>query len=399
MATADSSPAPRWIADRMITQQSKGFGMFEEASRFQASGVDVIRLELGTSSIDTPAHIKQGAKDALDAGLVHYGNLQGVPELREALARKVKNLNGIDASPDEILVTNGLTQASFATFMATLNPGDEVIHLQPGYPQHPPKINLVGGKVVTVPLTSDFRPDPERVEAAITPRTKILLLVDPVNPVGSVYTRDELAALADIAIRHDLLVVTDEVYEFIVYDGRKHTSIASLPGMWERTVSMFGFSKAYAMEGWRLGYVVAPKPLLQQIMRVTMNESTHPCLFAQYGALAGSLDPLASVQEMVADYQRLRDIVHSRLNAMPGVTCHLPEGTIYAFPCIKEVGLSSAEFCHRLLTEKHVAVESGAFYGPTGEGYLRICFAAEPPERVLLAMDRMEEFVRELVKA
>lgn len=380
----------------MVTQQSKGFGTFEEATKLQATGVDIIRLELGTSSIDTPAHIKQGAKDALDAGLVHYGHLQGVPELREALAQKVRTLNGIEATADDVLITTGLTQAAFATFMATLDPGDEVIHLQPGYPQHPPKISLVGGTTVTVPMTPDFRPDPERVEAAITPRTKILLLVNPVNPVGTVYTKDELAQLADIAIRHDLLVVTDEVYEFIVFDGHTHTSIASLPGMWERTISMFGFSKAYGMEGWRLGYVVASRPLLQQIMRVTMNETTHPCLFAQYGALAAAVDPLRSVREMVEEYRRVRDLVHSRLNAMPGVSCHLPEGTIYAFPSIKGSGLTSAEFCHRLLAERHVAVESGSFYGEPGEGYLRICFAAEPPERVVEGMDRMEEFIRDL---
>ena len=161
------SGVEQWSADRMATQQKKGFGTYEEASRLEATGVELIRLELGTSSIDTPAHIKQGAKDALDAGLVHYGHLQGQPELREALANKVRTMNGIEATPDEILITNGLTQAAFATFMATLNPGDEVIHLQPGYPQHPPKIALIGGSVVTVPLTPSFRPDPERVEAAI----------------------------------------------------------------------------------------------------------------------------------------------------------------------------------------------------------------------------------------
>ncbi len=390
------SGVEQWSADRMATQQKKGFGTYEEASRLQATGVELIRLELGTSSIDTPAHIKQGAKDALDAGLVHYGHLQGQPELREALANKVRTMNEIEATPDEILITNGLTQAAFATFMATLNPGDEVIHLQPGYPQHPPKIALIGGSVVTVPLTPSFRPDPERVEAAITPRTKMLLLVNPVNPVGSVYTKDELSQLADIAIRHDLLVVTDEVYEFMVYDGHKHVSIASLPGMWERTITMFGFSKAYGMEGWRLGYAVAPQPLIQQIMRVTMNESTHPCLFGQYGALAAVTAPQTCVQEIVAEYQRVRDILHTRLNAMPGVSSHLPEGTIYTFPSIKDLGLTSAEFCHRLLTEKHVSMESGSFYGPPGEGYVRICFAAEPGERVIEAMDRMEEFVRDL---
>ena len=387
----------QWPAQRMATQQNKGFGTYEKASRLHATGVDdLIRLELGTSSIDTPAHIKQGAKDALDAGLVHYGHLQGQPELREALAEKVRTFNGIEATADEILVTNGLTQAAFATFLATLDPGDEVIHLQPGYPQHPPKIELIGGTVVPVPLTAGFRPDPERVEAAITPRTKILLLVNPVNPVGTVCTHDELAQLADIAIRHDLLVVTDEVYEYMVYDGRTHVSIASLPGMRERTVTMCGFSKAYGMEGWRLGYVVAVRPLIEQVMRVTMNESTHPCLFGQYGALVAVTAPQTCVQETVAEYQRVRDILHTRLNAMPGVSCHLPEGTIYAFPRVKDLGLTSAEFCHRLLTEKHVSVESGSFYGPPGEGYVRVCFAAEPSERVIEAMDRMEEFVRDM---
>lgn len=385
----------KWPAARMATQEGKGFGMYEKAARLEHGGADVIHLEVGRPSFDSPAHAKEAVKEALDAGIVHYGDLQGDADLREALAAKLKDFNRLPASPAEILITNGLTQASFATFMAALDPGDEVLVLEPYYPQHLPKIELIGGRVVPVPLrfSAGYRLDAEAVEAAVTDRTAILLLVNPANPVGTVFTLDELEALADIARRHDLLVVTDEVYEYITYDGRAHISIASLPEMWERTISLFAFTKAYAMDGWRLGYAVAPSELLTQVMRVAMNETTHPNVFAQRGALAAVTGPRRVLEEMVSEDRRRRDLVYERLNAMPGVSCHLPEGTIYAFPDVSALGIPSAELADRLVEEAHVATEAGSFYGSTGEGHLRICFGSEPYERLEVAMDRIADFV------
>lgn len=389
----------KWPAARMATQDGKGFGMYEEAALLEQGGTDVIHLEVGRPSFDTPEHIKDASKRALDAGIVHYGDLQGDPELRRALSEKLKTFNGIDADPDEVLITNGLTQASFATFLAALDPGDEVIVLEPYYPQHLPKVRLIGGSVVSAPLRFEdgYRLDAEAVEGAITARTKVLLLVNPANPVGTVFRPDEIQALADIARRHDLLVVTDEVYEYITYDGATHTSIASLPGMWERTISLFAFTKAYAMDGWRLGYAVAPRELLGPVMRVTMNETTHPNVFAQRGAIAAVEGPPEALEGMVAEDRRRRDLAHRRLNAMEGITCHLPEGTIYAFPDFSALGLPSQEVAHELLQRAHVATEAGSFYGPSGEGHLRICFGSEPYDRLEEAMDRVEAVVADLM--
>ncbi|QBI22029.1 pyridoxal phosphate-dependent aminotransferase [Egibacter rhizosphaerae] len=375
--------------------------MYPRAAALEREGADVIHLEVGRPAFDTPVDIKEAAKQALDAGIVHYGDLQGTERLRQALARKLSEFNGLPAGPENVLVTTGLTQASFATFMAALDPGDEVLVLEPRYPQHPPKIALTGATVVPVPLDPErgYRVDPERVEAAITPRTKMLVLVNPANPVGTVFTRDELAVLADIAIRRDLLVVTDEVYEYITYDGRQHTSIAALPGMWERTVSLFAFTKAYAMDGWRLGYAVAPTELLGDIHRIAMNETTHPNVFAQEGAVAAVEGDQQPRHDMVAEDRRCRDLVYERLNAMPGVRCHLPEGSIYAFPDVSGLGQPDPEFAEQLLHEAHVATEPGSSYGAMGQGHLRVCFGSEPYARLEEAMDRMAKYVQSVAPA
>lgn len=386
-----------WPAKRMATQTGKGFGMYETAAALAADGADIIRLEVGRPAFDTPLHIKAAAKQALDDGIVHYGDLQGSAALREALAAKLSRYNGLEFSADEILVTNGLTQAAFATFMAGLNDGDEVIVFEPFYPQHNPKITLVGGRVVLVPLdkAAGFRLDADALAAAITDRTKMIVLINPANPVGTVFRHDELQAVAEIAKRHDLLVVTDEVYDYIVYDGASHISMAALPGMRERTITLGAFTKAYAMDGWRIGYAAADARFIQELLRVTLNETTHPCVFAQEGAreaVAGSQDCVA---EMVAEDQRRRDLVCARLNAMPGVRCHIPQGTIYAFPDFSDYGMSSEDLAMEILHQAHVSTEAGSFYGASGEGHLRICFGAADYERLEEAMDRLDAFLQE----
>ncbi len=389
----------RWPASRMATQAGKGFGMYEAAAALAASGADLIRLEVGRPSMDTPAHIKAAAKQALDDGIVHYGDLQGSPGLREALAAKLRDYNGLDFGPDEILVTNGITQAAFATFMAGLEPGDEVLQFEPWYPQHGPKIRLVGGRLVNVPLNraAGFRLDVAALRAAVSPRSRMLLLVNPANPTGTVFSREELAEIAAVAIEHDLLVVADEVYDYIVYDGREHISIASLPGMRERTITLCAFTKAYAMDGWRIGYAAAERRFIEQLQRVTMNDTTHPCVFAQEGARAAAAGPQDCVREMLAEDARRRELAQRRLDAMPGVSCRLPEGTIYAFPDFSALGMASETLAQRLLHETGVATEAGSFYGPGGEGHLRICFGAVDYPRLAEAMDRIEHWLRTAV--
>ncbi|KAB7648296.1 pyridoxal phosphate-dependent aminotransferase [Polymorphobacter fuscus] len=388
----------KWPAQRLVTGSKKSFGMYEEALRLDALGVDLIHLEFGRPHADTPAHIKEAAKAALDAGIVHYGDFRGTLALRAALAAKLRDFNGLDYDVDEVLVTNGLTHASFAAFMAAIDPGDEVILLEPYYPQHVGKTELAGGRVVTVPLdaANGFAISRAAIAAAITPRTRMIVLINPANPTGRVYTRAELQHVADLAIAHDLIVLSDEVYEHITYDDAQHVSIASLPGMRARTISCFAFTKAYSMDGWRIGYLAADRALMPALMRITMTDVTHVNVFVQEGALAAVNGPPAPMHAMVAADRRKRDIVVAALNTLPGVTCATPQATIYAFPDISGTGRSSTELAMRILNEAHVVTEAGCFYGPAGEGHLRVCFGSVSEDRLIEAMDRLTRFFGKL---
>jgi aspartate aminotransferase len=382
------------IAARITRSAPKNYGMYAKAARI-ADQRGLIHLELGQPAHDTPEHIKAATIAAINAGQVHYSDLPGIAPLRAALAHKLRTFNGIAATADDVVVTNGLTHGSFAAFFAILDPGDEVILLDPHYPQHAGKIELAGGSVVSVPLDAayGFSIRGDWIEAKVTPRTKAIVLVNPSNPTGRVYEQDELEALAEVAIRHDLIVVADEVYEYNVYEGR-HISIASLPGMAERTVSLYAFTKSYAMDGWRLGYATAAPDILGAMLKVTANDVTHVNTFAQHGALAAITGDPAVLQHMVADERAKRDFLVEALNRLPGVVCPLPQGTIYAFPDIRRTGLDSQTLADRLLEEARVVVESGAFYGSQGEGYLRVCFGSQSLPVIEEAVGRLEAFFR-----
>ena len=388
----------KWPAQRLATASKKSFGMYEEAAKLDAAGVDLIHLEFGRPHADTPQHIKEAAKAALDAGIVHYGDFRGTPRLRQALVHKIASFNGLDYGMDEVLVTNGLTHASFAAFLAAIDPGDEVILLDPYYPQHIGKTEMAGGRVVVAPLdrANNFAVNRAAIEAKITARTRMIVLVNPANPTGRVYSRDELQQVADLAIEHDLLVLSDEVYEYITYGRAPHISIASLPGLRERTITCYAFTKAYSMDGWRIGYLTADRALMPAILRVTMTDVTHVNVFVQEGAIAAVTGPSEPMQALVASDRRKRDIVVQALNQMPGVTCAEPEATIYAFPDIRGTGKSSSELATRILNEAHVVTEAGSFYGPGGEGHLRICFGSESEARIAEAMERMSRFFNRL---
>lgn len=380
---------------RRITQTSKkNYGMFAKAAALAAQGADLIHLELGRPFHDTPEHIKEATIKALRDGHVHYSDLQGIPELRQALAQKIRSYNKIDVDPSEIIVTNGLTQASFAAFMALLDEGDEAILLEPYYPQHLGKIEIAGAKAVFAELdkAAGFRIRKDLLEAKITKATRMIVLVNPVNPTGRVYSREELQIVADLAIEHDLAVVSDEVYEEIIFDGAEHISIASLPGMRERTVTLFAFTKAYAMDGWRLGYLAADKALISALLKITASEVTHVNTFIQHGALAAITGPAHILQDMVDDDKRKRDLVVRRLNQMPGVTCELPQGTIYAFPDISGTGMTAQQAADEILEKTQVVVEAGSFYGERGEHHLRVCFGSQSIEKLDEAMDRLTAF-------
>ena len=388
----------KWPADRISNSSPKSFGMYEKSIPMMEQGIDVIHLEVGMPSFDTPGHIKDAVKRALDAGKVHYSDFAGVPELRQAAAARLQRLYGVDYDAEEILVTNGLTHASYAVLMAALDEGDEVILLEPYYPQHINKIELAGGKVVTAPLDAsrNFAIDRASLAAKITDRTRMISIVNPANPTGRVYAREELQIIAELAIEHDLLVMSDEVYDLILYDGAEHVSIASLPGMRDRTFSMYAFTKGYAMDGWRVGYIAADKKFLPALLKMTKNDVAHVNTFIQDGAVEALTASQECVAEMVAEDDRCRKLVCERLNQMSGVTCELPEGTIYAFPDISATGRTSQEIADLVLEKAHVVVEAGTFYGAAGEGRLRVCFGAEPYERIEEGLSRMAKVFAEL---
>ncbi|WP_449395423.1 pyridoxal phosphate-dependent aminotransferase [Devosia riboflavina] len=384
------------LARRITGTSKKSFGMYARAA---ASGRDdLIHMELGKPFADTPQHIKDATIAAIQAGKVHYSDLPGILTLREAIAAKLARQNAMDVTPDQVVVTNGLTHGSYAALMAFIDDGDEVILLEPYYPQHIGKIELAGGVPVPVPLdaANDYAIDLAAIEASITDRTKMIVLINPCNPTGRVYSHEELTALADIAIRHDLIVVSDEVYEEIVYDEARHISIASLPGMAERTVTLFAFTKSYAMDGWRIGYLAAPKAAIGAILKITANDVTHVNTFIQEGALAALNGDPAVLAELIADDRAKRDRVVTRLNQISGVTCPWPQGTIYAFPDISALGLTAQNMAERLMDEAGVVVEAGSFYGAAGEGRLRLCFGALSLEEIDQALDRLAAFVRKL---
>jgi len=384
----------KWPADRITQSSPKSFGMYEKAMEYMAQGKDVIHLEVGRPNFDTPLHIKEAAKKALDDGIVHYGEFPGDSRLREALSGKLKSLNKLDVSPDEVLVTNGLTHAAYAVFMAALDEGDEVILLEPYYPQHINKIELSDGKIITAPLDREngFQVDRTAIESRITDKTRMLCIVNPANPTGRVFSLDELKIIADLAIEHDLLVISDEVYEQITYDGHQHISIASLPGMWERTFTCFAYTKAFAMDGWRLGYVVCKREFMPALLKITVNDVAHVNVFIQEGAYAAITGPQDCLADMLQEDARRRELVCRRLNEIKGIVCPSPQGTIYAFPDVSAIGKPSLQIAEEILAETYVVTEEGTFYGATGEGHLRVCFGAEPYERLEQAMDRLQEY-------
>jgi len=380
------------IAARITSTSPKSYGMYGRAARV-ADQSSLIHLELGRPVHDTPEYIKASTIEAIKAGHVHYSELPGIAPLRNAIAEKLRRVNAIAVGPEDILVTNGLTHGSFAALLAVVDPGDEVILLDPYYPQHVGKIELAGGRAVTAPRDADngFSIRAEWVEAKVTERTKAIVLVNPCNPTGRVYPRIELEALAGVAIRHDLLVISDEVYEYNVYEGR-HTSIASLPGMAERTVSLYAFTKSHAMDGWRLGYATAAPDILGAMLKVAANDVTHVNTFVQYGALAALQGDPGPLRQMIEEERVKRDFLVAALNRMPGIVCSRPQGSIYAFPDIRATQIDSQSLAERLLNEVGVVVEAGAFYGAGGEGHLRICFGSQPLSVIEEAVRRLEHF-------
>lgn len=359
----------------------------------------VISLGVGEPDFVTPWNIREAAIYAIEKGFTHYTSNYGLLELRDELGRHLRAHYGLTYDPSrEILVTAGVSEALDLALRAILDPGDEVLIPDPSYVSYVPCTVLAGGVAVSVPTApeNDFKVRAEDLEEQVTDKTKAILIGFPSNPTGAVMPRAELAKVAEVALRHDLLVISDEIYDRLVYDGEEHTCFASLPGMQDRTILLGGFSKAYAMTGWRVGYATASAHILEAMMKIHQYTLMCAPTMSQMAALEALRQGEAIVQEMVAEYDRRRRVIVQRLNQM-GLTCFEPKGAFYAFPNITSTGLSSEEFAERLLFEEKVAVVPGSAFGQGGEGHVRCCYAVSLTD-IQEALVRMERFVRRYQK-
>jgi aspartate aminotransferase len=352
---------------------------FEVAARaraLEAQGKPIIHLEIGEPDFDTPKNVREAAKEALDEGYTHYTGATGIPELRKAIADYAGKNRGLQFDPENVVVTPGAKPIMFYTMMALLEPGDEVIYPNPGFPIYESMINFLGGVAVPLQLSErrDFRVNLEELEQRISSKTRLIILNSPHNPTGGVLTYDDLKQIADLAVKHDLVVLADEIYSEIIYEGQHH-SILSFPGMMERTILLDGFSKTFAMTGWRMGYGIFPGEWIPHISRLIINSVSCTSAFSQRAAVEALTGPRTEIDAMLEAFSRRRDLVYNGVNKIPGLRCNKPEGAFYSFPNITDTGLTSREYADYLLREADVAVLPGTAFGEYGEGYVRISFA------------------------
>ena len=373
------------------------FEVLAKAKALEKEGRDIVHLEIGEPDFNTPNNIKEAAIKALKAGYTHYVPAAGIPELRMAIAEYLSESRGIDVDPEEVVVTPGAKPIIFFSILACVESGDEVMYPNPGFPIYESMINFVGAKPVPMPLKekNDFRIDNEDTVNKITKKTKMIILNSPENPTGGVLNKDNLEAIADrVKNREDLFVLSDEVYCKIIYEG-KHESIASLPGMKEQTILMDGFSKTYAMTGWRLGYAAMRKDLAQKITQLMINSNSCTCAFTQMAGVEALRGPQDESRKMDEEFKRRREVIVSGLNKIKGITCKKPRGTFYVFPNVKSIGMDCRKLSDFFLNKAGVAVLSGTAFGRYGEGYLRLSFA-NSVENIEKAIKRISEALKGL---
>ncbi|HLO86743.1 MAG TPA: pyridoxal phosphate-dependent aminotransferase [Nostocaceae cyanobacterium] len=365
-----------------------------KAKAMKAEGIDVCSFSAGEPDFDTPAHIKAAAEKALREGKTKYGPAAGEPKLREAIARKLQKDNGLDYKAENVIVTNGGKHSLYNLIVALIDPGDEVIIPAPYWLSYPEMVTLVGGKsvIVQTEAATGYKITPEQLKKAITPKTKLFVLNSPSNPTGMVYTPEEIKALAQVIVDADILVVSDEIYEKILYDGAEHISIGSLgKEIFDRTVISNGFAKAYSMTGWRLGYLAGPVEIIKAASSIQGHSTSNVCTFAQYGAIAALEESQDCVEEMRQAFAKRRQVMLARLNAIPGLSCPKPDGAFYLFPDISKTGLKSLDFCNALIDEHQVAVIPGVAFG--ADNNIRLSYATDM-ETIEKGMDRLEKFVK-----
>lgn len=351
--------------------------VLEKANKLEAEGRKIVHFEVGQPDFDTPANIKEAAKKALDQGVTAYSSNYGDIRLRRAIAEKLERMNHLNVDPTkEIMVTCGGEEAVAAALFALLEKGDEVLIADPSYIPYSSLTKIAEAEPVYVPLDekNGYCFDLEKLEAAITNKTKLLILCTPGNPTGTMMDEESLRRLAEICCRHDILVLADEAYEQVLYDGNKHISMASLPGMWERTITVQSFSKTYSMCGWRIGYLVAPAELMRIVVRAHQTVAMNACSFGQLGALEALTGPQDSLYAMLAEFDRRRLLLYNGLKEL-GIPCSRPQAAFYLFPDIGEFGMDSFTFAELLLDKYGVATVPGVEFGKNGENHLRISYA------------------------
>ncbi len=375
------------------------FAVLARAKQLEREGRDMVHLEIGEPDFDTPRHIVDTAIKALEDGYTHYTPSGGLIEAREKYAEFVARTRGVPVDWQEVVIMPGAKPVVFQSLLATLDPGDEVLYPNPTYPTYESVVNFIGAKPVPIPLReeNDFRFDISELAEKITPKSKMIILNSPANPTGGVLTAGDMKEIAALAIKHDLWVLTDEIYWQILYDG-EHASIFPIDGMKERTILLDGHSKAYAMTGWRLGFAVAPKELADHLVKLMNNSSSCTAAFTQVAGIAALEGPTGPTEEMVSEFRRRRDVIVDGLNAIPNVTCKKPRGAFYVFPNVK--AYTSAErnslwLQDYIMDKAGVACLAGTSFGSFGEGYLRFSYA-NSIENIQKALDRVGEALKAL---
>ncbi|MFH1353493.1 MAG: pyridoxal phosphate-dependent aminotransferase [bacterium] len=385
------------LAERMSRLGTEtAFEVLAKAKALEAQGKEIIHLEIGEPDFATPKNICESAKKAIDDGVTHYGPSAGLPEARKVIAKYISETRKIPVDPEEVVITPGAKPIIFFPILALVNEGDEVIYPNPGFPIYESMINFVGGVAKPVPLREEknFSVDVEEFRSLFTPRTRLVIINTPSNPTGGVIPEENLKKMAEIIKEYDCMVLSDEVYDRMIYEGVHH-SIASFPGMKERTIILNGFSKTYAMTGWRLGYGVMPKELAGHITRLQTNSNSCTCSFTQIAGIEALEGPQAESESMVEKFRERRDIIVEGLNSLDGITCHKPSASFYVFPNIKKLGMKSSEVEKFLLEEAGVASLSGTSFGKFGEGYIRFSYANSIPN-IKRAVEKIKSALEKL---
>jgi len=386
------------IRDLTKIKPSATMVISEKVRALKREGKDVIHFGIGDPNFNTPDHIKQAAMSALNQNFTHYTDGRGLLELRQAIAEKLLKENNIEADPaTEIIVTPGAKHAIFCAILALIEVGDEVMYPIPGYVSYEPIIRIAGGTPVPVPLRKEegFSLGEELLDDYYSPKTKLLLINSPHNPTGKVFSKQQMETIASWVKKKNIYVITDEIYEKIIFDKDKHHSIASLPGMKEHTVTVNGFSKSFAMTGWRLGYLAGPKYLVDNILKVHQHCATSVCTFVQKAGIAALTGPQEPIREMASEYEKKRNFIAKELSEIGGISFISPQGSFYVFPDISFSGLSSLEFAKRLLDEASVAVTPGIGFGDLYDDFVRLAFTRSMSE-IREALKRMSTFLSKL---